>query len=112
MYSPLTIEEQVDKTVQQDMVTFRENIQECLGAKLTCAELEEVGIPDTLGYVLFAGEDQNKMTFPDPDEEITPEVCDGYAHAYVMLPRESQMMHGTVKSPKWDLDGNPLSWNC
>ncbi len=47
MYQPLTIKEHVENTVQQDMVTFRETAEERLGTKLTCAELEEVGIPTT-----------------------------------------------------------------
>ncbi len=41
----LSIEEQADSTVQQDMATFRETAEEHLGAKLTQAELEEVSIP-------------------------------------------------------------------
>ncbi len=48
-YQPLTVEEWADDTVQQDMLTFRETAEECLGlgASLTRAKLEEVGIPDT-----------------------------------------------------------------
>ncbi len=47
MSCPLTIEEQADITLQQDMVTFRENTEERLGAKPIHAELEDDGIPDT-----------------------------------------------------------------
>ncbi len=35
MYRPLIIEESVNNTVQQDMVTFRETAEACLGAELT-----------------------------------------------------------------------------
>ncbi len=48
----LTVEECANNTVQQDMVTFRETAEERLGAKLTQAKLEEVGIPDTLEYLM------------------------------------------------------------
>ncbi len=40
------------------MLSFRETAEEHLGAKLTCAKLEEVSIPDTPEYVLYADEDQ------------------------------------------------------
>ncbi len=36
IYRPLTVEEQDDKTVQQEMATLKENAEEPLGAKLTC----------------------------------------------------------------------------
>ncbi len=91
-YRPLTIEERANSTVQQDMVTFRETAEERLGAKLTRAELEEVGIPDTPEYLPYSDEDQNETTFPDLDEEVTPEVGDKYVHASMMLPHGSQMM--------------------
>ncbi len=42
MYHPLTNEDQATPAVQQDMATFRETIEEQLGARLSCAELEEV----------------------------------------------------------------------
>ncbi len=35
---------------------------------------------------------------------------DEYMHALVVLPRGSQMMHGTIKACKRDLDGNPICW--
>ncbi len=37
-----------------------------------------------------------------------PEVGNEYAYALLMLLCGSQMMHGTVKAFKWDLDGNPI----
>ncbi len=80
-YHPLTFEERTDDTVQQDMLTFREPAEEHLGAKLTHAKLEEVGIPDTLEYLPYSDDDQNEMLFPDLDEEVTPEVGDNYGHA-------------------------------
>ncbi len=104
----LSIEEQADSTVQQDMATFRETAEEHLGAKLTQAELEEVSIPDTPEYLPYSDEDQNETTFPDLDEEVTPEVGDEYVHASIMLPRGSQMMRGTIKARKQDPDGNPI----
>ena len=85
-YWVLTLEEQVNPTVQQDMVTFRENAEECLGAKFTHAKLEEVGIPETPEYVQYSDEDHNKTTFPDLDEEIMPELGDEYVHVSIMLP--------------------------
>ncbi len=48
------------------------------------------------------------MTFPNLDEEVTPEVGDEYVHASVMLPNGSGMMRGTVKAQKRDKDGNPI----
>ncbi len=42
----LTIEEQADTSIQQDMIAFKESAEEHLGTKLTHRELEEVGIPD------------------------------------------------------------------
>ncbi len=108
MYQSLTVEDRTNSTVQQDMATFRETAEERLGSQLTHAELEEVGIPDTPEYLLYSGEDQNETTFPDLDEEVTPEVGDKYVHALVILPCGSQLMHGTVKSCKQDLDGNPI----
>ncbi len=102
-YRPLTVEEHADVTVQQDMVTFGETAEEQLGAKLTCAKLEDVGIPDTLEYLPYSDGDQNETAFPDLDEEVTPEVGYEYVHALVMLPHGSQLMHGTVKAHKWDL---------
>ncbi len=68
-YWPLTVEEQANATLQQDMATFREITEECLGAKCTHAKLEEVGIPDTPEYVLYSDEDSNEKMFPDLDEE-------------------------------------------
>ncbi len=108
MYWSLTIEERADNTIEQDMANFRKTAEACLGAKLTHAELEEFGIPDTLEYIPYSGEDQNKKTFPDLDEEITPEVGNDYMHALVMLLCGNQLMHGTVKVHKRDLDGNPI----
>ncbi len=90
------------------MGTFRETAEECQGAKLTHAELKEVGVPDTLEYVPYADEDQNDMTFPDLDDEIMPQVGDEYVHALVMLPQGSQMMRITVRAHKGGLDGNPI----
>ncbi len=107
-FQPLTVEEQANLTVPQDMLTFRENVEECLGAQFVYAKLNEVGIPDTLDYLPYAEKDLNKMTFPDLDEEITPEVGDENIHASIMLPRGSQMMCSTVKAWKHDLYGNPI----
>ncbi len=107
-YQPLIVEERDDPSVLQSMASFDETAEERLGDKLTRSELEEVGIPNTPEYLRYADEDQNKMTFPDLDEEVTPEAGDEYVHASVMLPRGSQMMHGTVKARKRDLDGNPI----
>ncbi len=50
-YCPLTVEEWADSSVQQSMVTFDQTAEECLGDKLTPAELEEVGIPNTPEYL-------------------------------------------------------------
>ncbi len=50
-YCPLTVEERANPTVQLDMATFKETAEECLGAKLTSAELEEDSIPDTPEYI-------------------------------------------------------------
>ncbi len=97
-YRALTVEEQANNTVQQDMITFRETAEERLGATLTHAELEEVGIPNTPKYIPYSDDDQNEKTFPDLDEEITPEVGDEYVHASVMLLHGSQLMCGTVKA--------------
>ncbi len=108
MSHPLTIWEQADITVQQDMVTFMENAEERLRAKLTCDELEELGIPDNVGYVPYADGDWNKMTFPDLNEEVTPQVGNEYVHASVMFPLKSQMMKGTVKACKQNQDGNHI----
>ncbi len=54
---PLTVEEQDSLTIWWDMVTFRENTEEHLGAKLSHNELEEVGIPNTPEYVLYTDDD-------------------------------------------------------
>ncbi len=94
--------------MQQDLVTLRETAEESLGEKLKCAELKEVGIPNTLEYLLYSDKDQNETIFPDLDEEVTPEVGDEYVHALVMLPCGSQLIHGTMKARKRDLDGNPI----
>ncbi len=109
MYSPLTVEEWADPSVQQSMIMFNKTAEECLRNKLTRAKLEEVGILDTLEYLPYADKDQNEMTFPDLDKEVTPAAGDEYVQALVMLPRGSQMMQGTVKARKQDLDGNPIS---
>ncbi len=101
MNHPLTIEEQADITVQQDMVTFRENAEECQGVKLTHAKLEEVNKPDTLEYVLYADEDQNKMMLPDLDEEITPEVGDEYkSQRWIYCPNSHLSTPHTI-NPLW-----------
>ncbi len=105
-YRPLTVEERADPSVQQSMALFDETAAERLGDKLTGAELEEVGVLDTPEYLPYADEDQNEMTFPDLDDKVTPEAGDEYVHASVMPPRGSQMMQGTVKARKQDLDGN------
>ncbi len=110
-YQPLTFEEQADSTVQQDKATFIETTEERLGFRLTRAKLEEIGIPDTPEYLPYFDEDQNETTFPDLDEEVTFEVGDEYVHALVMLLRGSQLLCGTVKAPKQDLDGNPIADN-
>ena len=104
-YRPLTVEERADLSTQQSMITFNDTAEECLGNKLTRTELEEVGIPDTPEYIPYTDEDQNETTFPDLDEEVTPEVGDEYVRASIMLPRGSQMMRGTVKARKRDPDG-------
>ncbi len=64
-YELLTIEEWGDHTVSQDMVTFKETIEEHLGAKFACHELEEVSMPDMPEYIPYADECQNKITFPN-----------------------------------------------
>ncbi len=97
-YCPLAIEEQANHAVKQDMATLRETTEERLGAELTHAELEEIGITDTLEYIPYADQDWNEMTFTDLDEEVTPEVGDEYMHASIMLLHGSQMMHGTVRA--------------
>ncbi len=107
-YSPLTIENQANPSVQQSMATFDQIAEDFLGDNLTRAEFEEVGIPDTPEYLPYADEDQNEKTFPDLDEEVTPEAGDEYVQALVMLPCGSQMMRGTVRVHKRDLDGNPI----
>ncbi len=108
MYQTLIVEDRVDDTVQQDMVTFRETTEECLETKPTHAKLEQVGIPMTPEHLLYSNEDQNKMTFPDLDKEVMPEVSHEYVHALVMLLHGSQLMCSTVKAHKWDPDGNPI----
>ncbi len=90
------------------MIIFRENAEERLGAKLTRAKLEEVGIPNIPEYVPYADKDQNKMIFPDLDEEVMPEVSGEYMHLSVILPHGNHIMHGTVKACTQDLDGNPI----
>ncbi len=42
-YQPLIIEENADPHVQYNMHSFKQTNEECLGAKLTCGELKEVG---------------------------------------------------------------------
>ncbi len=49
-----------DPQVQQNMNSFKETIEECLGAQLTCGKLEEVGIPDIHEYLPYVDEDQNE----------------------------------------------------
>ncbi len=78
-YGPLTVEEHANLTIQQDIVTFKDSTEEHLGAKLAHNELEEDGIPGMPEYMPNNNKDQNKMTFPDLDEEVTPEVGDKYA---------------------------------
>ncbi len=56
-YHPLTVEERANLAVQQSMITFNDTAEECLGGKLTCTELKEVGIPDTPEYIPYADED-------------------------------------------------------
>ncbi len=97
MYHPLIVEDWADPTVQQRLVTFSETAEGHLGARVAGTELEEVGIPDTPEYVPYADEDQNEMTFPDLDKEVTPEVGYEYVHLLVMLPHGSGMMSGTLK---------------
>ncbi len=48
------------------------------------------------------------MMFPDLDKEVTPEVGNEYVHTLVMFLRGSQLMRGTVKVCKKDLNGNPI----
>ncbi len=67
-----------------------------------------IKIPNTPNYLPYSDEDQNKTTFGDLDEEVMPEVGNKYVHASIMLPCGSQLMHGTVKACKQDLDGNPI----
>ncbi len=80
---PLKIAETANEQVQLDMQSCIESNEECLGAKLTCNELEEVGIPDTPQYILFVNKDQNKMTFLDLGEEIMPDAGDKYVSASI-----------------------------
>ncbi len=87
---------------------FDETAKEHLGDKLTRADLEEVGVLDTPEYLPYVDEDQKEMTFPDLDDEVTPEAGDEYVHASIMLLCGSQMMQGTVKALKQDLDGIPI----
>jgi hypothetical protein len=42
------------------------------------------------------------------DTEITPEMCDNYLTAELMLPRGGTMVKGHVSSRKRDRDGNPV----
>ncbi len=71
-YQSLTVEEQADLHIHQDIVTFRESVEDFLGEKLTHNELHEVRIPDIPEYIPYAKKDQNKMTFQNLDEEVTP----------------------------------------
>ncbi len=107
-YWPLFVDKRANSIVQQDMATFRDTAEEHLGAKLTHAKIEEVGIPDTPEYLSYSDDDQNETTFPDLDEEVMPEVGDECVHASVMLLHGRQLMCGTMKARKQDLDGNPI----
>ncbi len=90
------------------MATVMDTAEERLGSKLTGTKLEEVGIPNTPESLPYSDEGQNETMFPDLDEEVTPEVGDKYVDASVMLPHGSQLMQGTVKARRQDLDGNPI----
>ncbi len=79
-----------------------------MGAKFTSNELEDVGIPDKPQYVLHANKDQNKMAFPDLNEEVMPKVDDEYANVSMILLHGSQMMCSTIITPKWGRNGNPI----
>ncbi len=88
------MEENADPQVQYYMNSFKEATEKCLGANLTCSEIEEVGIPDTPEYLWYVDKDQNEVTFPDWDEEFTPEVGDEYVHASItLLEIQFVMMH-------------------
>ncbi len=52
------------------------------------------------------------MTFPDLDEEVTPEVGDKYVHASVMLCHGIQMMHDTVITREWDHVGKLIGYQA
>ncbi len=46
-YRPLTVEERADAAIQKSMIMFSETADNYLGKKLSRANFEEVGIPDT-----------------------------------------------------------------
>ncbi len=52
-YQSLTVEEQADLTIQKDMITFRESVEDFLGEKLTHNELQELRIPDIPEFYLM-----------------------------------------------------------
>ncbi len=80
------------------MNSFKETTDEYLGEKLTCGEFEELGIPDIPEFLPYSGEDQNKATFPDLDDEVTPELGDKHIHASTMLALGGQIVCSTLKA--------------
>lgn len=82
----IEVHEMADVQMQLVMHSLKESIKECLGAKLTQDEFEEVGTPDTPEYLSSVDKDQKRITFPHLDEEIAPEVGDEYILVSVMIP--------------------------
>ncbi len=70
---------------------------------LRCSSFEDVGISNSPEYMPYADEDQNELTFPDLDEEITPEAGDEYVHVSIIFSHGSQMMCGIDRAYKRDL---------
>ncbi len=56
------------------MQSVKETTEEFLGAKLTCGELEDVGILDTPEYILYIDKDQIEVMFLDLYKVVIPEV--------------------------------------
>ncbi len=62
--------------------------------------MPEVCIPDTPEYLQYFDEDQNEVTFPNLDEEVTPEADNEYIHTSIIFAYGSVV--GTVMAQKQD----------
>ena len=100
-----------DKFVEADWTDYDRSITDYLG-KATKNDMPFILPPDLVDPLM---DDSDELVIPmEPEamtkdrEDYTPEECDTYINAVIMLPSGDKIRKGTVTKRKRDHDGNPI----